>query len=167
MGLEIERKYLVTHDGEWRNASRRAHCRQGYLAYGPPVTVRVRAIDKSAYMTIKKADVQTLPTASDPIVRTEFEFDIPLELAEQLLQTCCLGELIIKTRHYVDYEQLTWEIDEFEGSNQGLILAEVELDRPDQPVPLPPWVRKEVTTDPRYFNASLAQRPFSAWDPPD
>lgn len=155
MGIEIERKFLV-NDDSWRPARRAVRFRQGYLALGPPVAVRVRIMGEHANINVKKATLD--------IRREEFEYPIPLEDAEAILGALCTGHTIEKTRHYVEYKGLTWEIDEFEGVNRGLIVAEVELEREDQPIPLPPWVGREVSSNPKYLNASLAVRPYTEWD---
>lgn len=156
MGIELERKFLVIND-DWRPAGRAVHCRQAYLATGPPVAVRVRVMDGQAYINIKKAAID--------LRREEFEYSIPLEDGEEILEGLCLGSTIEKTRHYVEHEGFVWEIDEFEGLNAGLVVAEVEFERENQAIPLPPWVGMEVSLDPRYLNANLALKPYSQWDP--
>ncbi len=154
MGVELERKFLLYSD-EWRPAQRVQRFRQGYLATGPPVAVRVRVMDDRANINIKRV-------ISD-IKREEFEYAIPLKDAEEILERLCVGHRIEKTRHYVEYEGFVWEIDEFEGENAGLIVAEVEFERENQTIPLPPWLGEEVSSDPRYLNANLAFRPYSQW----
>ncbi len=154
MGIELERKFLLKND-EWRPARRVVKFRQGYLATGPPVAVRVRVMDGQANINIKQA--------TSDIKREEFEFAIPLKDAEEILEGLCVGHRIEKTRHYVEYEGLVWEIDEFEGENAGLVVAEVEFEREDQTIPLPPWIGEEVSSDPRYLNASLDLQPYSQW----
>ncbi len=94
--------------------------------------------------------------------RPEFEYEIPLDDAEQLLKPC-EGPVIQKMRHVVVIKDITWEVDEFMGDNAGLIIAEVELEREDQPFEHPSWLGKEVTYDPRYYNANLVSIPYSAW----
>ena len=150
MPLEIERKFLVIGDGWRAGASRQRFC-QGYLARADGVTVRVRRTGSFAYLTIKGEP--------DGIVRAEFEYAVPVDDAEAMLKALCARPLIEKTRHLVPYGGLVWHVDEFGGDNAGLILAEVELERPDQPVPLPPWVGAEVTHDPRYRNSNLVEAP--------
>jgi adenylate cyclase len=154
MALEIERKFLVNSE-EWLPTERFRRCRQGYLSMGPPVAVRVRIMDDVATLNIK--------TSTTEISRMEFEYEIPLEDAEELLVTACLGRIIEKTRYYVDYAGWCWEVDVFEGANEGLIVAEVELDSPDREFAKPVWAAKEVSSDPRYLNTYLSLHPYSVW----
>jgi adenylate cyclase len=154
MGREIERKFLVTGDG-WRKGGRRSRLRQGYLLAEKARSVRVRLEDGRGTLTIK-----------GPIKgagRAEFEYPIPARDAALLLSTLCEKPLIEKTRTRVRFGGLVWEIDEFEGDNRGLIVAEVELRRAAQKVVLPPWAGREVTQDPRYLNANLFKRPYRSW----
>jgi CYTH domain-containing protein len=154
MGVEIERKFLV-HDG-WRNAvAKGIPIRQGYLATGESgPAVRIRIKGEAAYITIK--GVMT------GIVRAEYEYAIPVPDATEMLDQWC-DQQVDKTRYEVPSGDVTWEIDEFHGANAGLVVAEVELESGDQPIDLPAWVDAEVTTDPRYLNSSLAERPYSTW----
>jgi len=154
VGTEIERKFLVANDA-WRGASTGQRCVQGYLAFGPPVAVRVRIMAGVATLNVKTATVS--------IARHEFEYEIPVEDAEALLRTSCAGAAIEKTRHCVEYGGKTWEVDVFEGANAGLVVAEIELDTEDEPFARPPWVGAEVSGDPRYLNTSLCQHPFTRW----
>ena len=150
MPVEIERKFLVMDDG-WRgDISGQRFC-QGYLARSEGVTVRVRRAGPRAYLTIKGEP--------NGMVRLEFEYEVPVDDAEAMLEALCARPLIEKTRFLVRYEGLVWHVDEFTGDNAGLVLAEVELERPDQAVPLPPWVGQEVTHDPRYRNSRLVDAP--------
>jgi CYTH domain-containing protein len=166
MGIEIERKFLVKGDG-WRfsptNPQERAcfHRRpqgtnliQGYLTSNEQATVRVRIAGDLAYLTVK-GKVKNL-------TRPEFEYAIPVADAQEMIQLCG-SHLVAKTRYKISFNDLTWEVDEFVGANQGLVLAEVELQSPDQPVSLPEWVGAEVSEDPRYFNSYLARHPYSTW----
>jgi CYTH domain-containing protein len=155
MGKEIERKFLVCGDA-WREAEGTAY-RQGYLSSVKERTVRVRTIDDKGYLTIKGISVGA--------TRSEFEYEIPLRDAEELLDTLCEKPLIEKNRHKLEYQGLVWEVDEFFGENQGLVVAEVELQSEDQVFARPAWVGKEVTDDRRYFNANLIKYPFSRWAP--
>jgi len=154
MGTEIERKFLVINE-TWRNASPGTTYRQGYLAFGPPVAVRVRLAGEKATLNIKQATLD--------ITRNEFEYPIPREDADFLLAKCCQGTIIEKVRHRVSFGGFTWEVDEFHGANAGLLIAEIEIEHPNQDFPRPPWIGAEVSGDPRYLNTSLAQRPFSTW----
>ncbi|MCB0108052.1 MAG: CYTH domain-containing protein [Caldilineaceae bacterium] len=159
MGQEIERKFLVVGEG-WRTGQRTT-IRQGYLSVEVERTVRVRtkeehaAANAHAYLTIKG---KTEGTA-----RAEYEYEIPLADANELLDHLCLRSLIEKDRYTLDYEGMTWEVDEFFGENQGLVLAEIELEETDQSFANPPWLGEEVSHDARYFNASLTQHPYTAW----
>jgi len=155
MPVEIERKFLVVGDG-WRPLSRSSQrYRQGYLSLGPASTVRVRRAGPVAFLTVK---------GDGQIARAEFEYGIPIEDAEAMLAGLCHRPLVEKTRHEVWHAGLLWQVDEFEGCNKGLVLAEVELAALDQPVELPSWVGREVTDDPRYRNSELSQRPMPGRD---
>jgi CYTH domain-containing protein len=154
MGTEIERKFLVIGD-EWRSHAVGKRYRQGYIPTDGATTVRVRTVGDQAFLTIKS------PTQG--LSRSEFEYPIPLADAETMLDTLCRRPLIEKTRFVLLDGELTWEIDEFYGDNQGLILAEVELQSEDQPINLPPWVGREVSHDARYFNSNLSRHPMSQW----
>jgi len=129
--------------------------RQGYIPTADARTVRVRQVGDRAYLTLKGPAVG--------LVRAEFEYPIPVEDAQIILETLCQPPLIQKYRYRIPLENVVWEVDEFLGDNQGLILAEVELQTPDQPVPRPSWIGQEVSGDPRYFNSNLARHPFSHW----
>jgi len=153
MATEIERKFLVK-EGPWREASAKTY-RQGYLSTVKERTVRVRTIDDKAYLTIKGISVGAS--------RLEFEYEIPVEDAEELLDKLCEKPLIEKRRHKLDHGGLTWEVDVFFGDNEGLIVAEVELQSENQVFEKPDWVTEEVTHDPRYFNANLISNPYSGW----
>lgn len=153
MGIEIERKFLVTGDA-WRQASKVRSIRQGYLAVGTTNTIRIRIADAEAWLGIKGKAVGG--------ARPEFEYPVPLAEAEQLL-TLTPYQVIEKTRYVLPHDGLVWEVDEFHGANQGLIVAEVELETVDQAITLPDWVGKEVTDDPRYRNALLCQHPYTEW----
>jgi len=151
---EIERKFLVTGDG-WRGLGRSFAFRQGYLSTVKERTVRVRAVGDRGFLTVKGI--------TSGATRTEFEYQIPVADAEAMLHELCERPIIEKRRHVVEHEGLVWEIDEFGGVNEGLIVAEVELEAADQDIPLPEWAGAEVTDDPRYFNANLIARPYSEW----
>jgi adenylate cyclase len=154
MGTEIERKFLVTGDA-WRGQGTATDFRQGYLSTVKERTVRVRAAGVDAWLTIKG-----ITTGAS---RTEFEYPIPVADAHTMLDELCEQPIIEKTRHVVDVGGLAWEIDEFDGVNEGLVIAEVELTDAAQDVALPDWVGEEVTDDPRYFNANLIDHPYSQW----
>jgi adenylate cyclase len=152
MAREIERKFLIK-GSIWRRAGA-LRLRQGYLSSVQERTVRVRIVDDHAYLTIKGIAVGA--------TRLEFEYEIPCEDANELLNICEMP-LIEKDRYRVEEGGVVWEIDEFLGENRGLIIAEVELESEDQPFTRPDWVGEEVTGDPRYFNSNLIKRPYTKW----
>jgi CYTH domain-containing protein len=154
VAVEIERKFLVKGDG-WRSLTSGLVYRQGYLTAETGCTVRIRVAGEQGYITIKGA------TAG--ISRAEYEYGIPLADATELLDTLCQRPLIEKTRYRIPQGEITWEVDEFAGENQGLIIAEVELSDANQLVELPDWIGQEVSHDPRYFNSNLAKHPFTRW----
>jgi adenylate cyclase len=154
MGIEIERKFLVTGDGWRQPASAQTRFSQGYLSREPARTVRVRLADERAFLTVKGA--------TKGATRAEFEYEIPLADAPQLLAMCD-GPVVEKIRHVCLHEGMTWEVDEFLGANAGLVVAEIELVSEDQPFARPAWLGAEVTGDARYVNANLAVRPFTRW----
>ncbi|MGB3615076.1 MAG: CYTH domain-containing protein [Elainellaceae cyanobacterium] len=154
MGTETERKFLVIGDG-WRSSSSAVFYRQGYIPTQNQATVRVRRAGDRAYLTVKG------PTVG--ITRAEYEYEIPCDDADAMLNNLCQHPLIEKHRHTLSSDGVLWEVDEFRGENQGLILAEVELSDLDQQVTLPDWVGEEVSLDPRYFNANLARQPYGSW----
>ena len=153
MGTEIERKFLVK-EGPWREAAADTY-RQGYLSTVKERTVRVRTINDKGYLTVKGISVGAS--------RLEFEYEIPVADAGELLDNLCEKPLIEKQRYKLDHGGLTWEIDVFFGDNEGLIVAEVELQSEDQVFERPDWVADEVTSDPRYYNANLISNPYSGW----
>lgn len=157
MGTETERKFLV-RSSAWKEGASGTLYRQGYLSTEKARTVRVRIAGDRGYLTIKGA--------AEGISRPEYEYEIPLADANELLDQLCLRPMIEKTRYRVEHGGLVWEVDEFAGENQGLVVAEVELETPDQLVRLPEWAGEEVTHDPRYLNANLVKSPFSTWPKP-
>lgn len=165
MATEIERKYLINKDS-WRNfVTRSERITQGYLnQYDPQKTgaqssVRVRIggrVDApKAWLNIKSATLG--------IERQEYEYEIPVADAEEMLQTLCARPQIDKTRHYIANGVFTWEVDEFYGDNAGLIVAEIELTHADDEFSKPDWLGEEVSGDPRYYNSELIKQPYSAW----
>jgi CYTH domain-containing protein len=150
MAIEIERKYLVRSD-EWRRLTKSTkRLRQGYLCVvgaGTAAEVRVRCAPDRAFVTVK---------GPGSLVRSEFEYEIPLTDAELMLRQFCPNNVLDKARHSVEYDGALWEIDEYFGPHQGLVLAEIELREPSQQLHLPPWIGKEVTDDPRFKNSYLA-----------
>ncbi len=154
MGTEIERKFLVTGD-DWREQGTATSFRQGYLSTVKERTVRVRAAGGTGTLTVKGLTVGAS--------RTEFEYEIPIEDADAMLDELCEQPIIEKMRHEVEVGGRVWEIDEFTGVNAGLIVAEVELDDAAQEFTKPSWAGEEVTDDPRYFNANLIAHPYQEW----
>ncbi|MBP5340250.1 MAG: CYTH domain-containing protein [Prevotella sp.] len=156
-GIEIERKFLV-RDGSYRQlASKSYRIKQGYICSGHGHTVRVRRRDDQAFLTIKG------PSVDGGLSRYEFEKEITLAEAEQLFGLCEPG-IIDKTRYLVDAgDGHTFEVDEFYGDNDGLVMAEVELAAPDEPFSKPPFIGDEVTGDRRYYNSHLRIFPYKLW----
>ncbi|MFI8718442.1 CYTH domain-containing protein [Stenotrophomonas sp. NPDC077464] len=161
MGVEIERKFLVSGEG-WRAA---AHAvipmAQGYVndtasieAGTQKASVRVRVQGDAAFLNLKSREIGH--------TRQEFDYPIPVDDARALL-ALCVGGLIDKRRHLVRHGGLLWEVDEFLGDNAGLVVAEVELEQADQAIDLPDWVGEEVTDDVRYYNLALAAHPYCRW----
>lgn len=155
MATEIERKFLVTGDFSGRELS----CErilQGYICSQPGRTVRVRLYGDKAFLTIKG------PSPDNGLSRYEFEQAIAPADAEALFRLCEPGT-IDKVRHRVQVDAHVWEVDVFHGDNEGLVLAEIELQQPDEPFERPAWAGKEVTGDRRYYNSMLAKCPYSRW----
>ncbi len=155
MGIEIERKFLV-RDLSVLAGHAGVRLSQGYLSFDPDRTVRVRVAENAAWLTIK--------SRGKGISRAEFEYEIPVEEARQLMEFCT-GSVVDKTRHKITHAGHLWEVDVFHGDNDGLVVAEVELDSEEEEVELPPWIGAEVSDDPRYFNAKLAREPYRDWPP--
>ncbi|MCK9305176.1 MAG: CYTH domain-containing protein [Bacteroidales bacterium] len=155
MASEIERKFLVK--GEFKSkAFHFTSIKQGYISSDPSRAVRVRIEDEKGYLTIKgKSD-------NSGLERYEWEREIPVEEAFELIKLCESG-LIIKTRYYIREGRSLFEVDEFEGDNRGLVIAEIELSSADQEIDLPEWIGAEVTGDPRYYNSYLVRNPYSGW----
>jgi len=154
MPKEIEKKFLVKGDG-WRGKAVGKRYRQGYLSLVKERTVRVRTVDEKAFITVKGLSVGAS--------RSEYEYEIPVADANEMLDRLCERPLIEKTRYRIPGAGVVWEVDEFAGENRGLIVAEVELEREDQTLMLPEWAGREVTDDPRYYNANLVAHPYSRW----
>ncbi len=154
MGIEIERKFLLTGT-TWKNLAPGTSYRQGYLNSIKERTVRVRTIDDKGFLTIKGISVGA--------TRVEYEYEIPFDDAEKLLNELCEKPIIEKNRYKIPHAGFVWEIDEFFGENDGLVVAEIELESEDQTFDKPEWVGEEVTGDPRYFNSNLIKNPFLKW----
>lgn len=155
MGLEIERKFLVVDDA-WRSGTVRAErLTQGYLANTARSSVRVRLGDDGAWLSVK--------AMTRSIARAEFEYPIPPAEARTLLDTLCEPPLLDKVRHHVPVGAHVWEVDEFQGDNAGLVVAEIELGAVDEAFAAPPWLGREVTGEERYYNFRLGTHPYRAW----
>jgi adenylate cyclase len=153
MPQEIEYKFLVTGD-DYKGLSLPVLYRQGYLSSTPERVVRVREAGGKGYLTIKGANRGA--------TRSEFEYEIPLVEAQELL-LLCEQPIIEKLRYFVAYKGFTWEIDEFSGENAGLVIAEIELPAEDTPFEKPHWIGEEVTHDARYYNSNLIKNPYRHW----
>jgi adenylate cyclase len=157
MGVEIERKFLVSSDA-WRRLGEPVLLRQGYLSADPMRTVRVRIEGEQGVLTIK--------SKNEGASRGEWEYPIPLQDAEELLDRLCERPLVEKYRRRIDHQGFTWEVDEFLGENAGLVVAEIELPAEDAVFALPDWIGREVTGERRYYNSSLIRLPYSKWTTP-
>ncbi len=153
MGSEIERKYLVDVT-RWTPRGAGVLYRQGYLSSHQERAVRVRVHGTTAKLTIKGA--------THGVTRSEYEYDLPLADATELL-ALCEQPLIEKTRHTEEHGEMTWEIDVFHGDNDGLVVAEVELTAETQSIEVPAWATREVSDDPRYYNSNLIAHPYRTW----
>jgi adenylate cyclase len=161
MGIEIERKFLLNND-TWRTqVNKTVRMAQGYINHqdalrsgAQKASVRIRIAGEQAFLNMKSRELGH--------TRQEFDYEIPLADAQALLDLC-VGGLIDKNRHYIYQDDLVWEIDEFFGDNQGLLVAEIELPHADHPIQKPDWCGMEVTDQIRYYNLALAERPFSQW----
>lgn len=153
MGKEIERKYLV-RDGSVVHGRDGQRVKQGYIPGREHAAARIRIRNGKGYITLK---------AGAGVSRDEYEYEIPSDDAEQILEQLCEKPFIEKTRYEIEHSERVWEVDVFHGDNEGLVVAEVELEREDQDVLLPPWLGEEVSHDRRYGNASLAVNPYKNW----
>lgn len=153
MAVEIERKFLVANEAWREQISSSTRIAQGYLCTDPERTVRVRTKGEAAFLTIKGKNAG--------ISRTEFEYAIPVADALAMLELC--PNVLDKTRHLVEIDGHTFEIDEFHGANAGLIVAELELATEESTYPQPVWLGAEVSGDARYYNSALSTTPFSQW----
>jgi adenylate cyclase len=156
MAIEIEHKFLLAND-DWRDhVSHSIRYRQGYLSSQPTSSIRVRTSNEHAWLNIKSATIGTQ--------RHEYEYEIPLADADEILDELCKKPLIEKTRYFIYDNGHTWEIDEFDGENQGLIVAEIELSEIGENFVKPAWLGEEVTLDMRYYNNNLSINPYSTWN---
>lgn len=154
MAKEIERKFLIDISGI-ESLGSGSRIKQGYISTTNNTAVRVRVKGAIAYLTLKGENKGA--------TRSEFEYEIPLEDANEIIEELCSGPIIDKTRYLVVHGAHTWEIDVFHGENDGLIVAEVELERETEAVDLPKWVINEVTGQVKYYNISLLDNPFNQW----
>ena len=154
MGVEIERKFLVD-DLDMLSTLNGELFRQGYLPSKSLTTMRVRIAGTKAFLTVKGENAG--------IERLEFEYAIPVEEAQQMLDQLCEKPIIEKYRYCLPIGDIVWEIDSFLGDNQGLVVAEIELSSADQCFDKPAWLGQEVSGDPKYYNSNLAKKPFKSW----
>ena len=154
MGVEIERKFLV-EKRDWSLMDEGCPYRQGYFPTTGNLALRVRIAGDAAFLTVKGPN--------SPHGRTEFEYGIPVDDARQMLIEFCRKPIIEKTRYRIAFRGRTWEVDVFHGDNEGLVVAEVEIEHPDASVEIPPWVVREVTGDHRYNNTWLVGNPYCTW----
>lgn len=154
MATEIERKFIVIGTG-YKEGNAPLLCRQGYLSTDPERTVRVRVAGDKGFITIK--------SLTEGIARSEFEYEIPAGDADIILNTLCEKPVIEKLRYLYEHGGRVWEIDEFLGENEGLVIAEIELRSEEEDFAKPVWIGSEVSDDPRYFNANLVRHPYMTW----
>jgi CYTH domain-containing protein len=155
MGKEIERKFLVVGNA-WRELAEGELFRQGYISTVKERVIRVRTVGNKGTLTVKGITVHGS--------RLEYEYEIPLKDANEMLETSyCEQPIIEKRRYTIPYGGFIWEVDEFQGVNKGLIVAEIELADIDQEFPKPDWIGDDVTDDPRYFNSNLIAKPYAMW----
>ena len=152
--IEIERKFLVIPD-QWPQGQKKIQMRQGYLADQGGLVCRVRQKNNDYYLSLK--------ARIDTVSSYDYEYRIPSEDGITMLERICTKTAVSKLRHEVLFGGLVWEIDEFQGLNQGLVVAEIELPDIAHPLELPPWVSSEVSDDYRYRNSALYQNPWSQW----
>ena len=154
MAVEIEKKYLIDLEklGNLENPNR---IKQGYLSINKDAVVRVRVKNEKGYLTIKGSN--------NGISRLEFEYEIPYEEANEMLDKLCQKPIIDKIRYIIKHDIHIWEIDIFYGDNEGLVVAEVELKDENEKINLPSWIIKEVSNDNRYFNSNLMKHPYKDW----
>ncbi len=154
MAVEIERKFLVK-SSDWKNLGSKKFYRQGYLLISKELTIRIRTVENLGFITIKGE--------RSGISRKEFECQIPVDDALDMINNACEKPIIEKYRTKIKLNDDTWEVDEFVGDNEGLVIAEIELKDENQKIILPDWVGEEVTNDYRYTNSYLVKHPFKNW----
>ncbi|MBF0230522.1 MAG: CYTH domain-containing protein [Desulfamplus sp.] len=164
MAIEIERKFLVS-DNSWQTSDVKGRqIKQGYLKNSPESVVRIRVAGEKGFITVKGNinNNQIQNQKNHTLSRLEFEYEIPLQDAREMLGLC-EKPLVEKIRYNINFMGFDWSIDYFEGDNYGLIVAEIELETEFQIFEKPPWVCKEVSDDPRYLNSNLIKNPFKNW----
>jgi CYTH domain-containing protein len=154
LNKETERKFLV-NSFAFRNLGNAVYYCQGYLNDDPGRVVRVRIAGEKAFLTIKGKN--------EGITRPEYEYDIPVEDAGFMLKSLCLQPVIEKYRYKIPWGDLFWEVDEFSGENEGLVIAEIELPDENHPFDIPEWIGEEVTSDEKYYNVNLRKNPYKNW----
>tara|TARA_Y100001970_G_scaffold1497_1_gene1802 strand:+ start:1165 stop:1629 length:465 start_codon:yes stop_codon:yes gene_type:complete len=154
MAIEIERKYLVKSP-PLHLAEKRLHIKQGYIVNDQKQVIRIREKGDEYFLTIKGNQIG--------ISRLEYDFPISKKDANELISNFCRDTIIEKTRHYLRFKDHIWEIDEFHKKNQGLVVAEIELNSENENFELPSWVEKEVTSEKKYYNMNLATNPYKNW----
>lgn len=154
MAIEIERKFLVINTQYKINAVS-AVFKQGYLSIDSDKTVRVRSSGEKGFLTIKGR--------TRNCSREEFEYEIPVHEAEEMLENLCIKPIIEKRRYFLSHEGCDWIVDEFSGLNEGLVVAEIELEDENQDFKKPEWLGNEISSDPRYFNSNLVLNPYKSW----
>ncbi len=155
MAIEIEHKFLLAND-DWRNdVYKSVDYKQGYLSSQQTSSIRIRIAGEQSWLNIKSATIANR--------RLEFEYEIPLSDAEVIIESLCAKPLVEKTRHFIKAGTHLWEIDEFKGDNEGLVVAEIELAKSGEAFQKPYWLGQEVTNDLRYYNNNLALFPYKKW----
>lgn len=154
MAIEIERKYLIDLEkiGILKNGNK---IKQGYITTNKDAVVRVRVKNDKGYLTIKGSNIG--------LSRLEFEYEIPLVEANEILDKLCQKPIIDKTRYILNLNKHVWEIDIFHGDNEGLVIAEIELEDENEHIDLPIWIKEEVTGDIKYYNSNLMKYPYNKW----
>lgn len=157
MAKEIERKFLVLND-DYKIQSEGILYKQGFLSVRKERVVRIRLVGNKGFLTVKGI--------TKNISRCEFEYEIPLKEAEYMLSELCEKPIIIKYRYKIPMGKFVWEVDEFMEDNKGLVIAEIELEEEKQEYPIPSWLGKEVSENPRFYNANLVRFPYMKWEYP-
>lgn len=156
MAIEIEKKFLVINN-DWQKLSQKNISQiQGYFSTNDSCSIRIRISGNEAHLNIKSATLG--------IIRSEYDYPVPLNDAKEMLQSLCIKPLIEKTRYYVPIDNHLWEIDVFSGENEGLVVAEIELESENETINLPAWIGEEVSDDPRYYNVCLVKHPYRNWN---